>query len=51
MGDGKVGKEILLENNVEIIISFQEERRTNVTKNKWMAFAFILRVTNGEVMA
>lgn len=32
MGDGKRGKDILVENNVEIIISFQEER-TNITKN------------------
>lgn len=33
MGDGKREKDILVENNVEIIISFPEER-FNITKNK-----------------
>lgn len=49
MGDGKREKDIMVENNVEIIISFPEER-TNVTENKWAAFVFILKVNNGKIM-
>lgn len=49
MGDGKRWKDILVEHNVEIIISFQEER-ANITKNKWAAFVFILKVHNGKII-